>query len=118
MTKGLLIDKTLPKTQAGFIRVDGHSLDEGVIVEYRLSGWDYRVRVSRIGISIAGTFPTVNRLGIQAVIGVLLRAIRHHEHLAAFADGDRQVSLPEEIVEAEETAQHLVHRVTPPSEVM
>lgn len=78
-----------------FIRADAHSLQQGVIVAYLLKDTPFQVTSNRHGISIRGSYPQVGKAGITALMNILARAIRHHEHLKSFPLGTPQVALEE-----------------------
>ena len=90
------------KQEAGFVRVDGHSLQLGVVVSYKLTGLNFVIIASRVGVELAGRFPCVGRAGIEALQDMLNRAVRHSEHLKTFPVGDRQTTIPEQLFEEEE----------------
>lgn len=90
------------KKEAGFVRRDGHSLEVGVVVAYMLPGLPFQILAHRHGVHIRGEFPIVTRQGIEVLNDTLLRAVRHHEHLASFPMGEKQAPLPEMLLEAEE----------------
>ena len=92
-----------PREQRGtFVREDIHSIKVGVVVSYLVVGTDFMIVAHREGVDMRGTFPTVNRVGINALIDMLNRAVRHHEHLKSFAVGEKQTTIPEILFEEEE----------------
>jgi len=90
------------KKQAGFVRKDGHSLEVGVVVAYVLPGIPFQILAHRFGIQVEGKFPLVDGQGIQFLCDILARAVRHHDHLKEFAVGEKQTTIPEILLEAEE----------------
>lgn len=88
--------------QGTFIRMDGHSLQLGKVITYKLTGLNFAIIASRNGVELAGRFPCVDRRGIEALQDMLNRAVRHHEHLKSFAVGDVQTLIPERLFEEEE----------------
>ena len=95
------IINTRREQQVGFVRGDGHSLQQGVVVAYQLSGFPTKVMASRQGVVVVGGIPMTNREGIELYIEILRRAIRHHEHLATFPLGFKQIPLTEQMLDAE-----------------
>lgn len=87
---------------AQFIRRDGHSIELGVVVNYRLAGLPFEILASRDGVQFRGTFPRTDRTGMTIFKDMLDRAVRQHEHLATFVLGDLQTTIPEEVFEEEE----------------
>lgn len=93
-----------PKSPKGvFRRIDGYSIEVGKAVCYELAGYEFKIIATRFGVEVMGHFPVVTRAGILALEQVLIRAVRHHEHLASFAEGIKQEALTEDILAVEET---------------
>ena len=90
------------KLEGTFVRMDGHSLQLGVVITYRLSGMNFAIIISRNGVELAGRYPCVARQGVEALTDMLNRAIRHHEHLKSFPVGEQQTTIPERLFEEEE----------------
>ncbi len=91
------------KKEAGFRRIEGHSLDLGMVVCYRIDHTPpFQIVAHRDGIDIAGRFPRVERQGVEALMDIMARAIRHHEHLRSFEPGEPQTIMSEDVFEIEE----------------
>ena len=91
------------KREGMFIRTTGYSLHTGVAVAYALQGHRFRIIATRLGVDIAGSFPVVKHDGVETLIQLMRRAVRHYEHLASFANGQRQTVLNEDVLDTEES---------------
>jgi hypothetical protein len=91
------------RTAGVFIRTTGYSLETGKAVAYVLQGHKFRIIATRLGVDLAGSFPIVQQDGVNILVHVLQRAVRHHEHLASFADGQPQTILNEDALDAEDS---------------
>lgn len=97
-----------PPPQGAFIRIDGHTLANGVLVVYQLNVAPFRVIAGRDGVQVEGQFPLVGRDGIRRLKQVLDRALVQAEKLASYAVGERQVPYTEQELAALEQTEHLV----------
>lgn len=84
------------QVHARIIRRDGHSLEHGKVVEYRLDPFPFRVLISRDGIQIQGTSPVFTQQTFPALNEVLTRAKIQYEHLSSFPVGTLQTDLDED----------------------
>lgn len=99
--------------QGVFVRGTGHDLRMGAIVEYKLNGFNFKVRITREGVSVAGVLPVVDWEGVGVVIDVLKRAVKHHNHLKSFPLGERQTILDEHDLMTQEAVSDLIAQNEP-----
>lgn len=92
-----LLDDEVVNTK--LIRRDGHSLQLGMIVEYRFQHFQFRVLISREGILIEGKSPMFDAKTLDTMKDILRRAEAHFKHLASFPIGERQTILDEDKIE-------------------
>lgn len=90
------------KSKGSFERTETHTLQHGVVVLYRVVGFPFAMAITRDGVQITGTYPNVQREGVEALIDMLHRAVLHHEHLNTFPVGTRQTTLSESDLDRDE----------------
>lgn len=88
----------------GFTRIEGHSIELGKVLAYvlPLKPVPFQILASRMGVQLMGSFPCVTRPGVEALRDMLDRALRQHEHLAAFPAGETQTYIPESVFDLED----------------
>src|SRR5436853_3420335 len=92
------------RTESGFVRIEGHSLQVGKVVAYQLHGFNFRIVVHRDGIEIEGKSPVFPVVGLRVISDILRCAQIHYKHLASCPPGELQTLLPEsEVIKRLET---------------
>lgn len=86
----------------GFSRLTGHSLELGKVVAYQLKGSNFQILATRHGVDVTGHFPVVGVEGVTVLKRMLDRALKHHQHLKTFKDGETQTILDESVLFNEE----------------
>lgn len=94
------------RTEMEFRRLVGTSVKVGLVVTYRV-GQQFQITAHRLGVEITGRFPTIDGQGADALIEMIRRAVKHHEHLKSYQDGARQDVLDERMLSTGEAADKL-----------
>jgi hypothetical protein len=100
-----IINVNKEQKDLAFVRVDGYTLQEGPIVAYALKDIPFRVVIKRKGIRIEGSTPLLGKSGTVALMNLLARAIRHHEHIKGLPPGSRAVLEESEFEPKKDTPQ-------------
>jgi len=79
-------DMAREERTASFQRGEGFDMTVGRVLTYTLPMTGFTIVAHRFGVAWRGSVPIMSRNGVEALIGIIRRAVVHHEHLKTSYD--------------------------------